>query len=346
MRIAVYFFGLSSFMFFTQSCKKEAVNAMTQKSLVWQQSGCDENFEASTLPLFAQQTIQEGMQFQFPVFNPNNGNEIVYFERSGNAGETPSLDGKLVKFNYQTSTKTTLANDVKITGVPSWNRNGWIAFETNTSHIYIVRDNGSDLTQFTTHTSFNGFNQHLSWLDGRNTLRWNYDNFATGQKYLVQKTIGQQQTDTLYTGDLGFLASSTNNVILSAKGLRISTLDLNQQPLNLQEYASSLDGMFFNGLSWHPNGNKFYISKIGSLETAGLFEVDFATGAGTRLVQYCDKELIRSISCSPNGVYLVIEKLERQQKLNENQLFYGTIIENSSIWLLNTTTLQESKLEL
>ncbi|MCO5259458.1 MAG: hypothetical protein M9916_04880 [Crocinitomicaceae bacterium] len=114
-------------------------------------------------------------------------------------------------------------------------------------------------------------------------------------------------------------------------------MDLNQNPLSLQTYSSTLGGLFYRGLSWHPNGTKFYISQIGSFDTAGLFEVDFATGNATRIVEYCPNWVYAHISISPDGNRLVIQKMASDR--------YG-ITRNSSIWLLDLNTLQEAKLPL
>lgn len=342
MKTKIYFLAILITLFIVQSCKKELTGSGFSKSLLWEQSGCNEMFNAPVAPIILPQNIEKGNQFKYPSFNPNNESEIIYFEQEANsAEETPTQSGKLVKYNYETGGKTTLLNNFEIAGKLTWNKNGWIAFETTTHKIYIVRDNGSDLTQF-----YSGNSQSLTWLNGGDTLLWKHLNVGTGENYLFQKEIGQQEVDTLFHGNFDVFSVSNANTLLSASGLQLQTMDLNQTPLSLQNYPSTLGGSIFDGLDWHPNADKFYISKIGSLETAGLFEVDFATGAGTRIVEFCDRELINFISCSPSGNILAFQKLERHQKLNSSGLFYGTIIENSRIWLLNLNTLQETKLPL
>lgn len=320
-----------------QSCKKDAIGSSFSKSLTWTNPVCEPAVDSTLVPNVPAVIIEEGSQFKYPSFNPNNQYEIVYFEQEADSGSTPSEIGKLVKYNYQSGTKNVLVANVELSGAPTWNDNGWIAFETASSHIYIVRENGANLTQFTTHNGFNGFNQHISWVNGSNTLLWKYVNVGSGNSYLLQKTIGQQQTDTLFYGNIGLFSVSSANVLLSADGIQLHIMDLNQNPLSLQNYSSTLNGLFYRGLSWHPNANKFYISQIGSFDTAGLFEVDFATGNTTRIVEYCQDWVYAHISIAPNGNRLAIQKMKSDQ--------YG-IARNSSIWLLDLSTLQETKLPL
>ncbi|MCO5259457.1 MAG: hypothetical protein M9916_04875 [Crocinitomicaceae bacterium] len=204
MKTTIYFFIVLITLFIMQSCKKDPIDSDFSKSLIWASPLCEDVSDSTLLPTVPSVIVEKGSQFKYPAFNPLNSYELVYFEQVANVGETPSESGKLVKYNYQSNVKTTLVNSVALSGSPAWNENGWIAYETTSSQIYIIRDNGTDLMQFTTHSGFNGYNQHVTWVNGGNSLLWKYLNYGSGEIYLLQKTIGQQETDTLYHGELGF----------------------------------------------------------------------------------------------------------------------------------------------
>src|SRR5690606_26904002 len=83
-----------------------------------------------------------------PCFNPNNPNEFVFYYTDNSGGV------QLRKYNILTQQNNEIITfNKKIYGQPKWGKNGWIAFTSLNNgyveHIYVVKDNGDSLRQFT-----------------------------------------------------------------------------------------------------------------------------------------------------------------------------------------------------
>ena len=69
-------------------------------------------------------------------------------------------------------------------------------------------------------------------------------------------------------------------------------------------------------------------------------------GSYTKLISFCDSKRYKSISCSPDGLKLIGERIDSYLKKDLNGNPTGQIIEKSSIYLIDLQTLKETKINL
>lgn len=217
-------------LFLFNSCKKEestCSNFDFTQNLKWEKAGCDESFETN---LTGDETIiHEGNQFMYPAFNPNNPYEFVYYQIVADSGSQTKLDHRLMKFNYKTGVKTKLLSNVEIVGHPAWNSDGWIAFKTiNDGFLYIAKDDGSQLSQFS-EMPYGNLDNGLTWINGSNTLLWGGGQ-ANGTSFINTKTIGDQDKKQIYfnSGVFNIFTVSPNNILIADNASNYYvTIDLN-----------------------------------------------------------------------------------------------------------------------
>jgi hypothetical protein len=350
INIVFVFSGIIMFLILN-SCKKEELICSTfgfTKNLIWEDSGCDESFEQP--PTGDEFRIQEGNQFMYPAFNPNDPYEFVYYQIAADSGSQLITGHHLMKFNYKTGVKTKLLDNVEIVGHPAWNLEGWIAFKTiNAGFLYIVRDDGSQLSQFSK-IPYGNLDNGLTWLNGSNTLLWGGGQ-ANGTSFINTKTIGDQDKKQIYfnSGVFNIFMVSPNNILIADNASNYYvTIDLNLDSLYHQLRQFNHNGSPYGKMNWHVDGRRFYMSFVGSLELAGLFEIDFPSGEVSRLIRFCDKEVIKEAICSPLGDKLILQKTDRTLIPGPDPTVSigGYLIENSSLWLFDLETRKETRLPL
>jgi len=312
-----------------------------------------EDPECYTFPMLMQSSFfEEDSVYKQPCFNPNNQNEFVFHYR-----DNVHNSFQLVKYNIQTKQKTTLfqSNYHKISGQPKWSRKGWIAF-TRTSgyvdHIFIIKENGDSLRQFTTNTA----NHSPTWNSSGDNLYWQYSAVLGAPDSFLKKGLYGFETDTiLKKGDMHAGVSSYNDVNIN--NLLLSGTLFNNVPflgiadLNSNQFSfSKIVSVDFNnpnfggllGLTFSNNNQDIYASFNGN----GLYKLNTNNGILTLLIPFCDSKRYEIISCSPDEKVLICERIDSRLELNADGQITGKIIEKSSIYLIDLTTLKETKIEL
>lgn len=147
-----------------------------------------------------------------------------------------------------------------------------------------------------------------------------------------------------------FAISSKKQLIAPVNHFTYNTVDFSlNSPPQIQSFQSSLNaGSFYGGLCWDKNGDKFFITKVGASNTAGLYVIDFFNGTATKLIQFCDTKRIKYINQSPDGSKLIYQKVNRINITPEFDVwnFGGETLETSSIWLYDVQTKKEAKINL
>ncbi|MDR9486737.1 hypothetical protein [Salibacter sp.] len=297
-------------------------------------------------PMMARTFFTESrFQYKAPCFNPENPNEFVYYYK-----DNEQRIYQLITYNLETGKKTILTNTDKIYGQPRWGSSGWIANTRKqgyVDHIFIVKENGDSLSQFTSVTA----NLSPFWNNSKNELLWTHSPDLGAEWYLLGKTLYSEDVDTLSSIWGGGAVDISNGKVLHKK-------NINGTPFygyfNLSDRVDSLTDDEFvkisnlkgatGGISWHSSGSFFYVSHVGG-DNRGLYKVSLQ-GASERLMRYCDTKRYSIMSCSSDGKYIVAERIDSSLGLNENNQPTGEIIEESSIWLIDTKTLEEKKIEL
>lgn len=85
---------------------------------------------------------------------------------------------------------------------------------------------------------------------------------------------------------------------------------------------------------------------MGKSDIDGLFKINTLTGKKERLICVCQSKFYNKISCSPDGKYLITERVDSQLEKDTIGNLTGKIIQSSTICLIDLVTLNESKLNL
>lgn len=312
------------------SCRKDKV--------IPSPSGDCQDFEIDQSFLGATIYSEDGEQFKTPCFNPINGNEITFFFKDQASGEFA-----LYKYNISNKQKIKIT-DAVIYGQPKWSKKGWIAytrispFSGYVDHIFIVKDNGDSLRQFTITKS----NLYPAWSVDGNFLYWQYSPFLGYPYYLLKQGVNSNQTDTVFYDYAGFNDISKDDILVSrisptpSQNIYISTTSLNN--FNFENQIG-IGFTSIEGLSWHPNGTDFFYSEY---VNGGLKKFNINTKQFQTIFCHCDSKYYRSPSCSPDGMKLAVERVNQEMEYDNNGNFTGKILMKSKIVLIDLHTLSET----
>jgi len=323
------------------SCKKDNI----QGSETIFDPNCDVIFDNSMQgPTGSIEFIIDSLQFKMASFNPNNSNEIVY-----QFIDWTNFIFEVRKYNIATQATQTLVSNFYMHALPAWNNEGVIAINNGGGVLFTVNDDGSNFSQF---TNF-GWNWNFAWAWG-NKLIFNNVSLENGQRSNLIKSVGSAIHDTIMpfgNGFYKFIISNNQTFLSSESGPFYSKQLVPNTTYVISDFEiapNQLTGSS-QGMTWHPSGTKFYTSvypnSVGNGEP-GLYEVQYPSGIFVRLIKYCSNKRYGTIDCSPNGKYLVAERIDCTQEFNANGYFTGNIHENTSIYLFNLETKQEIKLNL
>lgn len=155
--------------------------------------------------------VQDSNYLNFPIFNPNNENEIIY----GKSFTGGSMS--LIKYNLITKAKTHIFEG-QIFGYPSWGKSNWIIFTNGYNGLYRIRPDGTQLSMIVPgglqfHPKFNkdgdrfityhGFLQNSVYsgkiwsLDGELLASISYSG-STNLDWNMQNNISTQIGDSLF----------------------------------------------------------------------------------------------------------------------------------------------------
>lgn len=333
-RIIIYTFLLLGFL----ACNKDKVNPVDE-----------EKCEPFDLPDPGITTFgYERFQYKAPHFNPNNSNEFIYHYRDNEQNKY-----HLLKYNLQTQQKTLIAVSGKIWDQPKWSSKGWIAYTHYNSyvdHIYILKDNGDSLIQFTENTA----NLYPAWSASGDELYWAHTPVIGGPRYFLKQLIDDEYIDTLlspldtYSGSSLYNEISTSNNLLSLTRINnnpyLAIASLNEESLSFTNIANMEQVFNYpnpSGLCWSHDEKYVYVS----IYESGLYRVDVNSLNTVLLMEYCKKRY-ESLSASADGKYLIGERTDSYLETDEYDNITGTIMESSSIYLIDLQTMEETKIDL
>lgn len=294
---------------------------------------------------------QERFQYKAPHFNPNSSNEFIYHYRDNEQNEF-----HLLKYNLQTQQKTLIVESGKIWYQPKWSTKGWIAYTHHVGyvdHIYIVKDNGDSLIQFTENTA----NLYPSWSSSGNELCWLHSQVLGVPYYFLRQNLNATSPpDTIskygdaYNGYIRYNTISLNtNKLLSLVSINstphLATASLNEDPLSFTSIADMeqvFNSLSLSGLCWSTDENYVYVS----IYANGLYKVNVNTSNTELLIPYCHSKRYESISASADGKYLIGERVNSYMTTYEDNNPTGQTMEASSIYLIDLQTLEETKIDL
>ncbi len=288
-------------------------------------------------------------QYKAPCFNPTNENEFVYHYRDNEQGIY-----KIYKFNLDSQIKTEIVESGKIWRQPKWSSSGWIAFThapTYVDHIYIVKDNGDSLKQM----SETSGNLSPTWSSEGDHLFWSHSPNLGVPYYFLKRDRNSVEIDTLISGvqsETGYFNLndiSDDNLLLSEsyignrKHIIWSDLENSNFEVNsIVDVQSSFESLNIDGLCWSVNGQYIFVS----ITNDGIYKISKNGDSKELLIPFCDKKRYTTISHSPNSNYLLGERIDSEIVYNENDQPTGEIKRNSTIYLINLHTLEETKINL
>ena len=294
--------------------------------------------------------IQQGAQFKFPTYNPKNKNEIIF-----NYCDQTNNEINLVKYDIITGVKTILAQNVLLASKPSWGINGWIAFDNilQNHQIFIIKENGDSLKQFTTESS----NLFPIWDANGENLYWQHSETLSHPYFFLKKGLNSSITDTVFRNSDSNFGLASYNTISNENILLTNTLINNEIHLAFSSLNSINMTSVFNvwnkfntdyirGLTWSNNNELAYFSVFNGKNNSGLFKVEVKSGKLTKLLDFCYGKKYTEITCSPDGTKLICERIDSYLEKNSNNESTGAIIEKSHLYIIDLITLQETKIDV
>lgn len=294
--------------------------------------------------------VSERFQYQKPFFNPINKNEFIY-----NFIDYELSEFKLMKYNFETKEKTEIANNIKLINQAKWSRKGWIAFDDFPSYqIWIIKDNGDSLIQKTQ----NKYNLWPVWNVNGDKLYWNHSPVLGVPSFFLKQGLYNEHTDSIskygddYDGYTSRNDVSSNNNLLSGmfftsnQQFNLSYADLSRNKFEFKSIITDspeiLSSSSVLGLCWsYDNQNIFF-----SVYNSGLYIANINTKQKNKLITFCDNKKYGAISASNDGKYLIAERIDRRLEYTSDGQPTGKIIEQSSIYLIDLQTLEETKVNL
>ena len=279
-----------------------------------------------------------GEQFIAPSVNPGNENEFVYYYRANSNQEY-----KLFRYNVLTHEKFELISEIQANNQPKWNNKDWVAFDNiGDYHIWAIKANGDSLTKI----SQNSACLYPAWKSDGNALYWAYSPVLGIPYYFLKKNLSALQPDTMF-----YDYTSHNDISIDGKLASLIYINnqkhlaytdentINFTPLiNLQT-----EGLInLSGLCWSADGKSVYFS----ISMDGIYKLDIESKNYVKLVETCNSRYYNSLSASPNNVDLIVERVDRTLGKYPAGNYNGDVIEKSTIWKINTLTLEETKIEL
>jgi len=276
---------------------------------------------------------EDTIQFKMPSFNPNNGNEFVYYYINYPQGKK-----KLIKYDILTNQKTLLVDNIQVISRLEWGKSGWIAFDSYPDYqIWMIKENGDSLKQIT--SSY--YNLRPMWDNEGVNLYWDHDIvLASTPSYFIRINIFTNSLDTVATNRVVVSDISSNNsvVIGGTNGPAFAQninypLDAESMNLSGSEIGQYNDFTFING------GSEVLIASYAN----GFYKYQIDTKSFKKILNYCESVTYISTDYSPLNNKILVER-------NDYRKFITGCVENtvlkSSIYLLDLNNMQETKITL
>lgn len=283
---------------------------------------------------------EDGEQYKAPCINPINENEIVYYYRNPS-----SQTFKLIKYNMETRERIELANDIVLIGSPKWNKSGWLVFDNSEDYnIWIVKDNGDSLKKITQNTA----NLYPTWKSDGTSLVWLYSPVLGYPYYVLKQNLSAAGPDTIYNDYAAYNTISNDGKLVSALyvGSQLHLMSTDESNLEyvplLNLESNNLSNL--KSLCWSHDSKFIYFCVTGN--NSGIYRLNIQTKVYTKLIEVCNSRSYTSIACSPNNIDIYVERVDNRLEKNMQGNYTGKILQTSGIYKINTTTLEERKVDL
>lgn len=306
--------------------------------------------ECHTLPLVITPSFfTENQSYRWPVINPNSPNEFIY-----QYVDWHNQVFQVIKYDMQAETSTVLIDNFPSWDQPSWSRKGWIACTKRgvsvVEHIYIVKENGDSLMQFST----NLHNYSPAWDSSGDHLYWRHSQVLANPHYYVRKSIHGGDVDTIFRAEDANLGVVKRGVVTQGNILIASTLFHGAWGLGYSNLAS--ENPEFTNVSVPANFSSSSIHTIATtqfesdvyitLYSKGLYKVNIYTGEVELLMNFCPSKRYDTISCSPDGTFLIGQRVDVRYGDETDGPLEGKIIEKPRIFRIDLPSMEETFINL
>lgn len=313
----------------------------------WYTEDCTDSWPDHWVDSFSSNSsfAEDQVVFKVPKFNPSNPDEIVYYQINHNENLR-----QLVKYNLKTKQKTVLTEGLTITGEPAWGENGWIAFSTLPSRIlYRVKDNGTELSTFTNNQS----GIYPNWLGNDNKLIYTFLH-STSLRSLFSHDMLTTTNDTIIYQNQPYNFSHKTTISLQRKILMKANMmessyftfaDLDSLTFTLTPILDFTNFPAGNTehFCWSHDSQHIYLAYYG---TGDIYRVHVATGQIEQLRSDCYGWWLQSIDASPDGKYLVVEKVNLRFTILPDGSASSVVRVRSHVTLIDLQTGQMKDLDL
>jgi hypothetical protein len=108
-----------------------------------------------TFGCVSERSYDQRYGYEYPVFNPNNANELAFLKKDFQSTQANELSREVVIYNFCTSETKIIASDA-FYGL-DWSVRGWLIYTGTDRNIWKVKSNGDSLTQMTFDGNYNNF---------------------------------------------------------------------------------------------------------------------------------------------------------------------------------------------
>jgi len=244
--------------------------------------------------------------FRRPVFNPNNGDEMLYIKVEGEYFN-PYTELRIV--NLCTGEDRFVTDKASFN--PDWSVKDWIIFEDAHFKIWKIKSNGDSLIQLT----FNHQQNHPKWSpDGTMFFQFQKDRTPNGNLFLMDEsgnTIQIQDSTLGGWGSYSWSPDGTRYAFPTGASLGIASIE----NILVDIFPGISPAGVITSVIWHPteeiiywnDGEGFYTTNLITRETQTLFE-----RCGTN-------QFHAAFSISPNLDRIVMEQIY-YTKIGDNLL--------------------------
>ncbi|MCW5908960.1 MAG: hypothetical protein KIS94_13935 [Chitinophagales bacterium] len=252
----------------------------------------------------------------YPYFNPNNDNEILYYARYA----IPLQQQQLIKYNLATHQKQLLFTG-QLLSRPKWGRNGWILLNVN-SQIYKIREDGSNLTQLTFDSLGSNYNPEWNYTGDKFVVKHQYKKPGvkadTLMSFLLVYDEDGQPLDTLNAFAYPKCWQNQKGLLLVSEGSSpFSVWDIFNHS---ETVLHSLKGEDQNPF-WSPDGNELYYTS-----KCGLSKINYASGKKNCLKTRCANESYNSICISSSSQKILCMKEHLKAPNWYNQYYSSKLV--------------------
>ncbi|MCX6187456.1 MAG: hypothetical protein NTU43_10750 [Bacteroidetes bacterium] len=290
----LYSFIIISFVF-VSSCEKDKqiINSPDNYCPV-----CDScaNFIKDTLGGIPREAFELFDERKAPCFNPLDANEFVFIKE-----QDSSRKSSLVKYNMFTHNETTLLENILIDGQPKWGNNGLITF-INNYQICIIKADGSGFKRLTSFPYF----EYPDWKND-SIIACKFTENLSYPNYYGELNIFTAKLDTLRNkyfnlGAFNRLHEKAYNKFWGDANIIYENIDSSVLLTN-----NSSDGKNeIVCISWHPNNQDIYFSKV----INGIFKINKKSNTEILIKKGCNSRGYKLISMSPDGRKILVERVD------------------------------------